>query len=136
MTDDSVEHFVDELAPLLKQHGFGKQRLNWRKDLGPSFAVVNVQISAWGDRSYCVNVGIYLKSLGAERKPAHNRCHVQQRLAVSSPPEVVASALAWFAQRQDNAALAALHKSGALLGKGLVFKEVVDAIRSGEERER
>lgn len=60
----TVEEFAKGLAPLLKQEGFTKQRLNWRKDLGATIAVLNVQVSAWGDRSYYVNVGIYLKALG------------------------------------------------------------------------
>jgi hypothetical protein len=70
-----VEHFAEALAPLLKDLGFKKQRFNWRKDLDESIAVLNVQISSWGDRSYYVNVGIYLKALGEEVSPPHNRCH-------------------------------------------------------------
>jgi len=124
----SVEQFIDELAPLLKEHGFKKERLNWRKGHGPSIAVLNVQVSPWGDRSYYVNVGVYLKALGTEARPTHNRCHVQQRLQVEAPALVVSAALSWFTARLDFPELAALHRNGGLVGKGLVFKEVLRAI--------
>jgi hypothetical protein len=124
----SVEQFSAELAPLLKEQGFKKERLNWRKDLGPSTAVLNIQVSPWGDRSYYVNVGVYLKVLGAEVRPTHNRCHIQQRLPVEAPALVVSAALRWFVCRADIAALAELHKEGNLVGKGLVFKEVLRAV--------
>lgn len=61
MTSLTVEQFAKELAPLLKQQGFGKQRLQWRQDLGTTLAVLNVRVSAWGDRRDDVNVGIHLK---------------------------------------------------------------------------
>jgi hypothetical protein len=125
-----VEHFAEALAPLLKDLGFKKQRFNWRKDLDESIAVLNVQISSWGDRSYYVNVGIYLKALGEEVSPPHNRCHVQGRLSVETPEAVAAAAQAWFAARSNLQALAALHRVGGLQGNGLVFKEVVSAVSS------
>lgn len=123
-----VELFAEGLAPILKSLGFKKQRLNWRKDLGQSIAVLNVQISSWGDRSYYVNVGIYLKAMGTEECPPHNRCHVQGRLSVESPDAVAAAAQGWFKARADLQALSVLHKAGGLQGKGLVFKEVIHAV--------
>jgi Domain of unknown function (DUF4304) len=123
-----VESFAAALGLQLKAHGFRKQRLNWRKDLGESIAVLNVQISPWGDRSYYVNVGVYLKVLGEELAPPHNRCHVQQRLAVEQPESVASAALEWFGERANLRLLAQLHGSGRLKGKGLVFKEVMHAI--------
>jgi hypothetical protein len=123
-----VETFCSAIAPLLKEQGFKKQRLNWRKDLGASIGVLNVQISPWGDRSYNVNVGVYLKALGEESSPPHNRCHVQERLSHESAESAVREAIDWFSQRADIACLARLHNEGRLQGKGLVFKEVISAI--------
>jgi Domain of unknown function (DUF4304) len=123
-----VETFCSAITPILKASGFKKQRLNWRKDQGASIAVFNVQISEWGDRSYYLNMGVYLKALGAESAPPHNRCHVQERLKHESPESVVSKAIEWFAMRADIEALTKLHNEGRLLGKGLVFKEVINAI--------
>lgn len=123
-----VESFSAEIAPILKKHGFRKQRLNWRKNLGSAIAVLNVQMSSWGERNYYVNVGIYLKTLGDESSPTYNRCHVQQRLAADLPLSVVNEAIEWFSSRASIEALAKLHRSGQLQGKGLVFKEVISAI--------
>lgn len=125
-----VENFTAVLGPLLKEHGFRKQHLNWRKDLGESIAVLNVQISPWGDRSYYVNVGVYLKVLGTELAPPHNRCHVQERLAVELPESVASAALEWFDERANVQLLAQLHGIGRLRGKGLVFQEVIHAINA------
>jgi Domain of unknown function (DUF4304) len=121
-----VETFCSAIAPILKASGFKKRRLNWRKDQGASIAVFNVQISDWGDRSYYLNAGVYLKALGAESAPPHNRCHVQERLKLESPESIVSKAIEWFAMRAD--ALTKLHNGGRLLGKDLVFKEVINAI--------
>ncbi len=123
-----VETFCSAIAPILKASGFKKRRLNWRKDQGASIAVFNVQISAWGDRSYYLNVGVYLKALGAESAPPHNHCHVQERLNHESPESVESKAIEWFSMRADIEALKMLHNGGWLLGKGLVFKEVINAI--------
>ena len=126
----TVEDFCSQLSPLLKEQGFKKQRLNWRKDMGSSFAVLNVQISPWGDRSYYINVGIYLKSLGEETAPIHNNCHVPERLEHESAESLVSEATEWFALRSDISSLSKLHIAKKLLGKGLVFKEVIHAINA------
>jgi len=124
-----VETFVAAITPILKVRGFKKRRLNWRKDQGAAIAVFNVQISAWGDRSYYLNMGVYLKALGAEPAPAEYRCHVRERMEKHERPESdVSAAIAWFSKRTDIEALAKLHNEGKLLGKGLVFKVVIDAI--------
>ncbi|WP_331177585.1 hypothetical protein [Roseateles sp.] len=100
MTSLTAEQFAKELAPLLKQQGFGKQRLQWRQDLGTTLAVLNVRVSAWGDRRDDVNVDIYLKALGVEQAASRNWCQDLQCLAGSSPPEVAVQALAGFAGRR------------------------------------
>jgi hypothetical protein len=123
-----VETFCAAIAPLLKMNGFKTQRLNWRKDFGASIAVFNVQISSWGDRSYYLNLGAYLKLLGGESTPPSYRCHVQERLKQGDPHLAVSEAMDWFSDRKDVQALRELQRSGRLLGKRLVFKEVVSAV--------
>ena len=75
-----------------------------------------------------MNAGVYLKASGAEPAPPHNRCHVQERPNHESPESVVGKAIEWFAMRADIEALTKLHNGGRLLGKGLVSKEVINAI--------
>jgi hypothetical protein len=123
-----VETFAEKLGAELKVHGFKKQRLNWHIDLPGSIAVLNVQVSPWGDGSYYINVGIYLKAIGDESNPPHNRCHVQQRLELSSPAEVAKAALTWFNERASIEALSSLVQHVDIQKQGLVFHEVFSAI--------
>jgi hypothetical protein len=109
-----VETFCSAITPMLKASGFKKRCLNWQKDQGASIAVFDVQISAWGDRSYYLNAGVYLKASGAEPAPPHNRWHVQERLNHESPGSVVSKAIEWFAVRADIEALTKLHSGGRL----------------------
>jgi hypothetical protein len=120
--------FCAEIDPLLKRQGFKKQRFNWRKDINSAIEIINVQKSPWGGGRYYVNLGVYLKALGQELKPTHNRCHVQGRLEIGEPATTVATALDWLSLRESIAALRKLHEAGRLTGKGLVFKEVLSAI--------
>jgi len=41
--------------------------------------VLNLQKSQWGDTLY-VNAGVYVRALGSEHSPPHNRCHINARL--------------------------------------------------------
>lgn len=130
-----VETFTKALAVELKSLGFKKQRLNWRKDLTSSIAVLNVQISPWGDRSYYINVGIYLKVLGSELNPTENRCHVRQRLDHGSPAEVAKAACIWFDQRASIPALAKLVERVDIRKQGLVFHQVISAIEAHNQNQ-
>jgi hypothetical protein len=123
-----VETFAEKLGAELKVHGFKKQRLNWRMDLPSSIAVLNVQLSPWGDGSYYINVGIYLKAIGGEPNPPHNRCHVQQRLELGTPAEVAKAAFTWFNERGSIEALSDLVQHVDIQKQGLVFHEVISAI--------
>jgi hypothetical protein len=123
-----VETFTEQLGAELKVLGFKKQRFNWRMDLASSIAVLNVQISPWGDRSYYINVGIYLKAIGEESNPTHNRCHVQQRLAHGAPAEVAKEASTWFNERASIERLSNLVQHVDIRKQGLVFHQVMSAI--------
>jgi len=128
-----VETFTEQLGVELKVLGFKKQRLNWRMDLGSSIAVLNVQVSPWGDRSYYINAGIYLKAIGDESNPTHNRCHVQQRLEHGAPAEVAKAASTWFAERASIKALSELVQHVDIQKQGLVFHQVMSAIDANRE---
>jgi len=118
-----VETFAEKLGAELKVHGFKKQRLNWHMDLPSS-----IQASPWGDGSYYINVGIYLKAIGGEPNPPHNRCHVQQRLELGTPAEVAKAAFTWFNERASIEALSDLVQHVDIQKQGLVFHEVISAI--------
>lgn len=66
------------MAPCLKSAGFLKQGATWRRASPSTIAVLNLQGSQWGPAFY-VNLGIYLRELGAEERPAERRCHVRLR---------------------------------------------------------
>jgi hypothetical protein len=119
----SAEEYKKALAPLLKSSGFRRSSATWRKDLGESIAVLNVQKSSWGGGVYYVNVGVYFHALGSEMAPTENKCHVQTRLEPPPlPAEAAAEAVAWFAARATLSQAAKLAESDAT--RGLVMKEV------------
>jgi len=77
MTDRAaVEHAV---AKLLKPLGFKKTRATWRRPSAETVLVVNVQKFEFGPRLF-VNLGVYLRRLGAETTPPEYRCHIRARL--------------------------------------------------------
>jgi hypothetical protein len=77
MTDRAViEHAV---AHLLKPLGFKKTRATWRRTSDETVLVLNVQKSDFGPTLY-VNLGVYLRRLGAETTPPEYRCHIRARL--------------------------------------------------------
>ncbi len=87
------ESFLEELlrGPL-KSRGFTKARLAWHRQLEEVVHVLSFQRSAWGGDNYYVNVGVYLRDLGDEPRPAENRCHVRAR--VESMPNALSYAYA------------------------------------------
>ncbi len=67
------------IAPALKASGFRKKaKTSWRH-CPEVIQVLNLQKSPYGDNLY-INLGVYVRSLGAEQYPPENRCHVQIRL--------------------------------------------------------
>jgi hypothetical protein len=81
-----------------------------------------VQKSSWGGGVYYINLGVYFRRLGSEEAPTENRCHVQVRLDVNSPEQVVSEALAWFQARSSFEDAVALAEEDSK--NGLVFKEL------------
>ena len=87
------------VAQVLKPLGYTKTAATWHRDRGEVISVLNVQKSQWGDEHY-VNLGVYLKALGDEKRPAESRCHVRCRantpdtLGSSADPLAVAALVA------------------------------------------
>jgi hypothetical protein len=69
----------------LRSAGFTKKARSWRRNVDKTIQVINLQKSSFGDRLY-VNLGVYVRALGPETSPPHNRCHVQVRLERVADP--------------------------------------------------
>lgn len=67
MDPDYLKPFSDKLYLLLKTKSFKKIRLNWIKETGNAYIVINIQKSYYSKKIY-LNWGIYLKSL-VEKPP-------------------------------------------------------------------
>ena len=90
------DEFIECVAPILKKQSFRKTQATWRKDLGESIAVFNVQKSQWDGNDFYVNVGLYYHAIGDESSPSENRCHIRNRLEVDTPDILAENAMAWF----------------------------------------
>lgn len=62
-----------------KASGFEKKSGSWYFVSDEVISVSNLQKSQYGP-SYYVNQAFWLRQLGDERYPKHNRCHIQLRL--------------------------------------------------------
>jgi len=79
-----AEHTVSEtqkaleqaIARILKPLGYTKRAATWHRDREEVISVLNLQKSQWGEDWY-LNLGVYLKALGGEKRPAESRCHVR-----------------------------------------------------------
>lgn len=121
----NAEEFVKAIHPILRSQRFSRTGKTWRRDQGESVAVLSVQKSPWGDGMYYVNVGMYFRAFGGDRLPTANKCHVQTRIDVAAPVDVLAEATKWFDARSTLAEAARLSALDAK--RGLVFKELLDA---------
>jgi hypothetical protein len=63
----------------LKPLGFKKTRATWRRSSAETILVLNVQKSEFGPALY-LNLGVFLRRLGAETTPPEYRCHLRTRL--------------------------------------------------------
>ncbi len=68
------------LAGILPNLGFVERKgQNWYRDLDDVLHVIGLQKSRLGE-SYYVNLGVWIKALGANTHPKYYACHIQQRL--------------------------------------------------------
>lgn len=92
-----------ELNEPLKEAGFTKESMTWRRDLGKIVDVFNLQRS-WSSHSYFVNVGIFIKDLAKETakeeeydkepwfqkeldRPDESNCQIRERIEHLMPEE-------------------------------------------------
>jgi hypothetical protein len=99
------------VAPQLKVAGFKKKARTWWRDVGETIQVINLQKSAFGERLY-VNLGAYVKALGADRQPPHHRCHIQVRLERIADPTRAAAVSMAASDRADNELIDAIVLDG------------------------
>ena len=66
------------VARVLKPLGYTKRAATWHLDREQVISVVNLQKSQWGEDWY-LNLGVYVKALGDENRPAEARCHIRCR---------------------------------------------------------
>jgi hypothetical protein len=79
MPDKAASTIAHIIAPTLKEAGFRKNELTWRREREPSIQIVEVQPSRLGDLAY-INLGVYFRELGANTAPDITECHVRARL--------------------------------------------------------
>ncbi len=77
---------VKALDTLLKKAGFTRRSLSWYLEGKDTIVVVNLQRSDWS-KFYYINIGIWLKALGDEQFPKHQRCHLDWRVERLFPDE-------------------------------------------------
>jgi len=75
------------LAPRLKEVGFRKLGATWRRAVGESIVLLNIQGSQWS-RSFYINLGSYYRALGDLERPPEYSCHVRARLSQLVPDQV------------------------------------------------
>lgn len=90
------EELVIFISPILKTVGFKKTRTTWHRNSLDGVCVVNVQASQYGSEYY-LNVGFYIGALGSLEKPPEYKCHIRERLNITSNAEVLAQEMQdWF----------------------------------------
>ena len=92
------------ISPKLKALGFKKKARTWWRTENDSIQVVNLQKSPYGDQLY-VNLALYIRSLGPERLPPENRCHIQARLERVVPTSLSESVTSASADSEASDAL-------------------------------
>ena len=86
-TNEPRKELERAITCVLKPLGYRKQSATWHRDRERVVSVVNLQKSQWGDDWY-LNLGVYLKALGGESRPAENQCHIRCRATTPSGSEM------------------------------------------------
>jgi hypothetical protein len=75
-----IEMILGVLTPVLRNAGFVKKGLIWRRKRGDFTDVLSVQRSQWGPVCY-INLGLSINALSETPLPLPHRCHVEGRLS-------------------------------------------------------
>ena len=71
----------------LKQLGFSKRASTWHLVFDEVIQIVNLQKSSWSEDDHYLNIALYLRSLGDERKPKVSLGQIHGRTAeIFDPP--------------------------------------------------
>lgn len=90
------EELIVYLSPLLKSVGFKKTRTTWHRNSSEGVCVFNIQSSQYGSEYY-LNVGFYISDLGNVEKPPEYKCHIRERLNITSNTEKIGQDIQnWF----------------------------------------
>lgn len=129
----SKEDLIAALASMLKPLHFKKRRATWHRRLTDTIQVINVQGSQWGPEYY-LNVGTYLRALGAEVAPPEFHCHIRARIHHPERPAAILlrECEEWFEQLGNMDVLLEHAKHGTLplLTTGAA-RQYLDAIAHG-----
>lgn len=79
MPNEAARTIAEIIASTLKDAGFTKKKLTWRRERAQSIQVVEVQSSRFGELAF-INLGVYFRELGASAAPDLVECHVRMRL--------------------------------------------------------
>ena len=80
---ESQPSIEQAIAERLKALGYSKRAATWHRERDQLISVVNLQKSQWGEGWY-LNLGVYLRALGEEVRPAEARCHVRCRATLEA----------------------------------------------------
>jgi len=90
------EELVVYLSPILKSAGFKKSRTTWHRSSPEGVCVFSIQSSQYGSEFY-LNIGFYINALGNIEKPPEYKCHIRERLDITSDAEKTGqNILNWF----------------------------------------
>ena len=78
MSSEEKNRLVRAIAPTLKKHGFKKKGATWHRFGRDVVQTLNVQGSQWC-KAFYLNLGIYIRALGARIDPPEFECHVRIR---------------------------------------------------------
>lgn len=108
------EEVIAQLKPLLKTAGFKKTGTTWHKAENDVICVFNIQASLYSS-DYYINVAVYLKAFGDEKKPLERNCHIRTRVRESnSTHEIFNEAMATFEKFDNVEKLTNLNEMGLL----------------------
>ncbi len=96
MNNLSREKIILQFKPLFKKEGFNKIKSTWYKSTNDLIFIFNIQGSLYSSLYY-INVGIYIKALGNEKRPPEYLCHLKSRIDETKPSiEIFREAIKWF----------------------------------------
>jgi hypothetical protein len=112
MNSLSKEQLIECFKPVFKQCRFKKMRTNWRKTTDDLIFVLNIQGSQWCKEDYYINVGVYIRALGAEQNPPEYSCHIRSRIDErdKSCSSICNEILEWF-EKHESIQKLKLHRS-------------------------